>query len=81
MVRSGPFLIIAVAVFVGTLMAFIGFGYGPAAILFSGVFAAPVAVVWFRPMLGWACPWCRCSALLPADRIVFGYNLRSVLPG
>ncbi|WP_152361488.1 sensor histidine kinase [Microlunatus speluncae] len=71
MVRPWIFIVIALAVYVGTLMAFLGLGYGPAAMLFSGMFAAPIALVWFRPMIGWALSLMPLLVLLPADRIVF----------
>ncbi len=77
MIRSWPFTTIAVTVFVATLPAFLGLGYGPAAVLFSGLVAVPVAVAWFRPMIGWALSLVPLLVLLPVDRILLGDNLDS----
>lgn len=68
-----PFLIIAAAWFLVRLgFLVLGFGYGPAAILVSVLLAAPPAIVWFRPLAGWALSPVILILLLPADRMIFG---------
>ncbi|GAB3755827.1 hypothetical protein [Microlunatus parietis] len=71
-----PFLIIAVTWFLVSLgFLALGFGYGPAAIPISALLAAPPAIAWLRPMIGWILALVTLPLLLPADRLIFGDSL------
>ncbi len=71
-----PFLVLAVGLFVLNLPVY-GFslGYGLAAVPVSLLLAAPVAIAWSRPMIGWALALVPLIILLPVHGLIFPETL------
>ncbi|WP_152360302.1 sensor histidine kinase [Microlunatus speluncae] len=63
-----PYLTIAAILFLIALPVFdYGIGYGTSAVLFSGFLVAPLTVVGFRPIIGWALSLLPLIFLVPID--------------